>query len=117
MDNKEILIEPIIYHGHGGCPKCCGPLSVLDSELNMMDLNQDGTPISIETSVKCRAICKHCGHTLDMIRWEGGYVPYDEISHNSRIIELAESRKVIMQENKCKIGNPLAFSDDEINKE
>lgn len=113
MDNKEILIEPLIYHGHGGCPICCGPLSVLDSEMSMIDLNQEGMPISIETSIKCRAICKHCGHKLEMVRWEGGYIPYDEKSYQSRLIEKKERNKAKMQENRCTIGNPLAFSDDE----
>lgn len=76
MDNKDTLLEPMIFHGPGGCPVCSGPLCVADSEITVMELNPDGVPISDETSIKCKAICTHCGKQIRMVRWGGGYIPY-----------------------------------------
>lgn len=80
MANNEITIEPMIFHGPGGCPLCSGPLVVVDSELTMMELNSDGIPTSEETLIRCEAACLHCNNRVNMIRWKGGYIPYSDSS-------------------------------------
>lgn len=73
---KEPLIEPIIYHGYGGCPKCGGIMGLVDSEMTFMELNKDGIPTTCEeTVITCKAKCMDCGFEQNMIRWEDGYIP------------------------------------------
>lgn len=106
---KEILTEPMIFHGAGGCPHCCGPLAVADSELTLMELNQDGQPISEETRIKCVGVCLHCGNKIRMTRWKGGYVPYSELSEKIRQYQLIDEAKRRVDElNKTK-SNPLVI--------
>ena len=90
QNNREPLIEPIIYHGPGGCPKCSGPITVADSELTLMELNQDGDPISSETTVRCMGCCMHCGTKIPMMRFKGSYIPYNETSRIIRTMEFKD---------------------------
>lgn len=85
---NEIITEALIYHGPGCCPKCGGPLTVVDHEMTIMELNQDGCPISEDTVLRCKAACTHCGHKQDMMRWKGDYIPYSE---TSKILKCAEA--------------------------
>lgn len=108
---KEIVTEGMIYHGPGGCPKCGTLLTVIDSEMTIMDLNQEGHPISEQTVVKVRACCPNCMHKLDMMRWEGRYIPYSE---SVEIIKRGEAlykieQRSSMLDNKAKGENPLAI--------
>lgn len=80
MGKKEIEINPFIYHGPGCCHKCSSPLTVVDSEVTVMDLTNDGDPISEDTEIKCIGVCKNCGYQVKMIRWQGGYIPYTRAS-------------------------------------
>lgn len=101
MSSKETLIEPMIYHGPGGCPICSGPIYVADSEISVMRLNPDGTPTEEETNVRCVGICSHCGHRLRMVRWGGIYIPYGEAALIIRNGELrAEAKKRVERLNK-----------------
>lgn len=110
MKNDEILIEALIVHGAGGCPECGGSLFVADSELSLMELNQDGTPISEETVVRCEAACSHCGHKQKMIRWDGGYIPFSRSSFILKSMQRKdEMNSRIAQLNSRVEGNP--FSD------
>ena len=107
--HKELEIEALIYHGPGGCPKCGGQLIVADSEITLMELDQEGIPISEETSVKCRAVCRDCGHRLKMVRWDGGYIPYTNSSLTMKVMEQKELFKQRVQElNKNSKSNPFA---------
>lgn len=107
---EEVLTEGIIYHGPGGCPKCAGPLSVIDSEMTLMELNKEGQPISEETSIRCIAMCIHCGHKLEMIRWNGGYIPYDPVSYLFKQVDLEnKSKERIQKLNSEAKKNPLAI--------
>lgn len=111
MQIKEPLIEPMIYHGPGGCPKCSGPITVADSELTIMDLNQDGDPISSETTIRCMGCCMHCGNKIPMMRFKGSYIPYSESSKIIRTMEFKdEMAQRIAEVNKNSNGkNPFAI--------
>lgn len=90
----EIITEAMIYHGPGSCPVCSGPLTVADAEMVLMELNQDGNPISIEdTIISVRAICNHCGKKQDMMKWKGAYIPYSESSKIIKECELLDDAK------------------------
>ena len=91
---KEIGIDGLIYHGPGCCMKCGSPLVVVDHEMTIMELNQDGDPISEETTFRVKAACTYCGNKHDMMRWMGGYIPY---SPSSRILKIAEAQDIIKQ--------------------
>lgn len=84
----EILTEAMIYHGPGGCPKCGNLLTVVDHEMTIMNLNQEGHPTSEETMFHAKACCPNCGHKQDMMRWHGIYIPY---SRSSRILKYYEA--------------------------
>ena len=87
--SEEIITEGLIYHGPGCCMKCGSPLVVIDHEMTVMELNQDGCPISEDTVSRIKAACTYCGNKQDMMRWKGTYIPY---SPSSRIIRLGEAR-------------------------
>lgn len=111
-NNNEILIEPMIFHGPGGCPKCGGPLVVADSEITLMELDTNGIPISDETSVRCEAACLHCGERVKMVRWKMGYIPYTRSSLILKKMQmLDEIKKRVDNENKDRFNgkNPLAI--------
>ena len=102
----EIMIDPMIFHGPGCCPECGGPLVVADSELTLMELNQDGIPMSEETAIRCEATCMHCSNRIKMMRWKGGYVPYSRTSLILKTMELRdeiEDRKKLLN----KKSNPF----------
>lgn len=105
MDN-EILIDGLIYHGPGGCPKCGGPLVVVDSELTFMELNTDGIPISEETSIRCNAACLHCKERQEMVRWQGGYIPFSRTSLLLKELQFKDEIKDRMEKIKEK-NNPF----------
>lgn len=73
--------EGFMYYGPGTCIECGGQLAVIDSEFTVMNLDQEGTPIDIETIVKVKGACTRCGIAYKMMRWKGGYIPYDEQSY------------------------------------
>lgn len=109
---NEITTEAMIYHGPGGCPKCGNLLTVIDSEMTIMDLNQEGHPISEETIFKAKACCPSCGHKLEMMRWNGQYIPYSE---NVRRMKLGEALHNIQERNRMleeqsKGVNPFAIN-------
>lgn len=108
---NEITVEGLIYHGPGGCPICSGALHVYDCEISLMELNQEGIPIDEETEIRCNAICGTCGHKLEMVRWEGGYIPYGESALTIKQMQRRdESRDRVKRMNeKGKEKNPFTF--------
>lgn len=101
MDNKELTIEPFIYYGPGRCPKCCGTLVVADSEISVMELNQDGVPVSYDdTNIRCEAVCLECGNRIEMIRWKSGYIPYSK----KRLKRLLMEAKLEVDQRKEKLN-------------
>ena len=109
MKNDEILIEALIVHGPGGCPECGSSLFVADSELTLMELNQEGIPISEETTVRCEAACSHCGHRQKMVRWDGGYIPFSRSSLILKIMQRKDERNSRIEQLNSRVeGNPLA---------
>ena len=111
MDKQDTLLEPMIFHGPGGCPICSGPLCVADSEITLMELNPEGTPISEETTIRCKAVCMHCRNTIPMVRWGGQYIPYSKsaliIKNGELRAKAAERAHQITEEAKGK--NPFAL--------
>lgn len=111
MDNKDTLLEPMIFHGPGECPICSGPLCVADSEITLMELNPEGKPISEETTIRCKAVCMHCGNAIPMVRWGGQYIPYGRsaliIKNGELRAEAAERVRRINDNAKGK--NPFAI--------
>lgn len=104
----EIITEAMIYHGPGSCPVCSGPLTVADAEITLMELNQDGDPITEDTTIKVRAICSHCGRKQDMMRWKGAYIPYSESSKLIKECELLdEARDRLASMNASSNKNPF----------
>lgn len=74
---KEPLSEVMTFYGPGSCPKCHTNLWVADAEITLMEVDSNGTPRSEETVNKITAYCPECGHKQLMVRWNGGYIPYD----------------------------------------
>lgn len=109
MANNEIITEAMIYHGPGCCHKCGGPLTVVDTEMSIMELNQDGHPITEETIMRIRAACTHCGEKYNMMRWNGTYIPYSESSRIIRCAQLYDEIQDRIHHNNTNEKNPLAL--------
>lgn len=107
--NKDILYQPVIFHSPGCCPKCGGPLVVLDAEMCTMNLNSEGQPIDDETHIECAAVCKFCTEVIPMIRWNGGYLPFSEASLIFKMGEIKERAKARLEKENGKRDNPLTI--------
>ena len=106
--NQEIKLEPIEFYGPGGCPFCSATLYVADSELTLMELNRDGIPISESTTITCKAVCPNCGEKIQMMRHNGGYVPYSQDADIWLEIQRKERAIERLNELKNSVKNPLA---------
>lgn len=112
---KEPLAEGMTFYGPGGCPKCHTNLWVADAEITLMELNSEGIPTNEETVNKVNAYCPECGHKQVMIRWKGGYIPYDYFAYMQLLIEEEhEKEKRIAALNSRKLDkefeeNPLSL--------
>ena len=108
---NEITTEAMIYHGPGGCPKCGSLLTVIDSEMTIMDLNQEGHPTSEETIFKAKACCPNCGHKQEMMRWQGRYIPYSENVHRIKLGDALYNirQRSRMLDEQSKGENPFAI--------
>ncbi len=108
--NDDVLIEPVIFHDPGCCPKCAGPLTVFDMEMCKMNINSEGQPLDESTTIKCAAVCQFCGETIPMIRWDGGYLPFNETVLVFKMGEIRERAKArIKNDNDGKRDNPLTI--------
>lgn len=109
----ETLVDPLIYIGPGGCPECGTNLIVADTEISVMQLNNEGIPISEETSNRIRAVCPNCGNKVNMVRWKGGYIPYSYTSYFVKLMEAkyeAEDRvKALNSKKNREEENPLSI--------
>lgn len=90
MESKEIENPGIIFSGPGVCPKCGTPLYVVDSEMTLMELAIDGSPISEETNINCKGVCPVCDTKYPMMRWGGKYIPYCRTTFILRKMELID---------------------------
>ena len=103
-DLKDKPIDPIIYYGPAGCPKCGGVLCCADMEINSMLLDHEGNPREIETTNSCRAICINCVNQTKMMYHNGKYSVYsrfqelineyeDKLENKKRVEELNRNAK------------------------
>lgn len=112
---KEPLSEIMTFYGPGCCPKCHCNLWVADAEITLMQVSSAGIPENEETTNKVTAYCPECGHKQIMIRWKGGYIPYDYFAYMMLLIEEEhEKEKRIAALNSKKLGdgfgeNPLSL--------
>ena len=110
MEDNYDLIEPIIFHKPGECPVCGHPLTVIDTEMTIMELNPNGTAATEETIVRCMAGCRNCGTKIPMMRWQGGYLPY---SRDLYLLKRIEARDLIEDrlnhQREMSKKNPLAL--------
>lgn len=109
--NQEIKLEPIDFYGPGGCPLCSATLYVADSELTLMELNRDGIPISESTTISCKAVCPNCRNRIEMMRYNGAYVPYSKEAEIWGKIQRNELVKARLKELNSKKENPLVNED------
>lgn len=105
--NQEIKLEPIEFYGPGGCPFCSATLYVADSELTLMEVNRDGIPISESTTITCKAVCPNCGEKIEMIRHNGGYIPYSQDAEIWLEIQRKERVAARLKELHDSTKNPL----------
>lgn len=105
--NQEIKLEPIEFYGPGGCPFCSATLYVADSELTLMEVNRDGIPISESTTITCKAVCPNCGEKIEMIRHNGGYIPYSQDAEIWSEIQRKERAAARLKELHDSTKNPL----------
>lgn len=109
----EILIEPIEFIPPGRCIECGGHLVVLDTEMSLMELNDDGVPLNEETTVKCRGVCTKCGKKYNMARIGTGYISYtNPIILKQLMIEQTARNFRRLQESRI-TKNPLAYNNEE----
>lgn len=109
--NREIELEPIEFHGPGGCPKCLTTLYVADSELTLMEVNRDGIPISETTTISCKAVCPNCGLKIPMTRCNGAYIPYNR--DTDIWMQIQKKEKANARLNKLNNNpNPLVNTDE-----
>lgn len=107
--NEEIKLEAIEFYGPGGCPHCSATLYVADSELTLMEVNRDGIPISESTTITCKAVCPNCGEKFEMMRHNGGYIPYSRDSEIWNEIQHKERAQARLKELISETKNPLAY--------
>lgn len=109
---KEITICPIEFVPQGRCFDCGGKLVVLDSEMTLMELNDDGVPLNEETVIKCRGICTNCGKKYNMARMGGGYITYtDPLTIKQMMINKASLAKDRLEKSRI-TTNPLAIENN-----
>lgn len=107
---ENAMVDGMIFHGPGGCPKCGTPLWVADSEITLLELNSNGVPISEETTTRVKGVCPNCGEKVPMMRWGGNYRPaYDGSFLTFLKCEIeADSRDRIKKQNmEAKEKNPF----------
>lgn len=111
MNDKELLVEPMIFFGEGECVKCSGPIAVVDSEITMMELNKSGIPINDETIMRCEGVCLNCGTRYEMMRWKGGYIKCNSVIKSLKLLELKdEARERVNKMNSDSQGrNPFGL--------
>lgn len=91
---KELYINPIIEIGAGCCPSCLTPLKVIDTDVNFIDITQDGTPIKIENKFhEAIGYCESCGKSIEMYRYKGNYYPYSRGAYILDMLELRDEAK------------------------
>lgn len=107
----EILVDGMIFHGPGGCPKCGMPLIAADVETTIFELNTDGNIINDETSIEVGGICSKCGHRVPMVRWQGGYIPYSPTSYALKVLEANDKilERVTKLNSDAAYNNPIAI--------
>ena len=93
MENEELLYEPMEFFDPGTCPDCGGPIVVIDSDISVLKLRPNGVPYSVETLNRVKAACIKCGNKLNMMRWNGAYIPYSESSRILKIMEFNDKLK------------------------
>lgn len=110
---KEITICPIEFTPPGRCFECGGRLIALDTEMTLMELNDDGIPLNEETTVKCRGVCKNCGKQYNMVRTGSGYMTYS----NPLVLKQMLINKAVLAKNRIEqsriTNNPLAIENNE----
>lgn len=110
MAEKEFGIRAVNIYGPGRCPECFTLLTVMDIETSFMELNEDGTPISLETYESCSAICEKCGGRYRMMRLNGKYVPDSDMVRYTHLLKARDEALKRIEENKSKSKeNPLAL--------
>ena len=116
------LINPISFHGPGACPIDHTNLIVADREIEVMQLNEDGSVSDlISNENRCVAICPMCGRKYEMMRFLGTYRPYSQFVADvlkAEIGNIADIRKIVSicnehtSNGKYTIsGNPLAITE------
>lgn len=91
---SEPLTDVMTIHGRGSCPKCHESLWVADAEIAIMKLQPNGMPDPDSENITNRvsAYCPNCGHKQIMMRWKGGYIPYNYTLLMQLLIEEDEKR-------------------------
>lgn len=110
MAEKELTIRAINIYGPGRCPECFSPLTIMDIETSFMEVNEDGTPIDLETYESCKGICSKCGGRYPMMRLNGRYVPDSDMVRYTHLLKARDEALKRIEENKSKSKqNPLAL--------
>lgn len=81
----EKLIKPIIHIPSGCCPKCLSNLTIYESEILELELDNDGIPERFE-SIYSRDYgkCKNCGLEFDVVKNGMGFKP------KSRLLDILD---------------------------
>ena len=107
---NEIEIYPFKELHPGECFECGSPLYVIDSEMSLIALTRDGEPYSLDTVVKCIAKCPVCGHSEDMVRCGGKYLPADSFFYREFLKSIKETNTDRIKKLQAEARvNPLAL--------
>ena len=66
---EDSIIKPFIHFNKGQCPRCSGPIVVLESEISSMIISEHGLHISYDTEMyKIKCYCSACNRVWPILK-------------------------------------------------
>jgi len=103
---EEKLIKPIMIVPEGVCPRCMSTISIFESEIVEMQLDEEGLPISHDIKYnRMYGRCPSCGLDRFEIKKEGMHY-----SISSKLLDTLNEEHLKYLKNK---SNPFGYKEEE----